>query len=100
MSGGAHDYLGSKVEQGIESVAIATHRLPEGRYKRLRQALDSHVRGLANVLRAIEWADSGDSSPEDAEKELVKFFDGITSSDTIVNSQSWLNLVRCLGQQK
>lgn len=62
MSGGSWDYAYWKVE-GLAEGLIDSH--PELAGHPLRVALHSHLEQLAEVVRDIEWSDSGDTA-EDA----------------------------------
>lgn len=55
MSGGSMDYLYAKV-MDARFVELTTER----------RAFRRHLRLVADALRAIEWADSGDGSENDA----------------------------------
>lgn len=58
MSGGSMDYAYSKVRMIAEEFL-------EGSEEPLRRVLATELFELADVLRAIEWSDSGDTAPDE-----------------------------------
>lgn len=60
MSGGSMDYFYSKLEDAIGQIRGNSVR---------RQALRAHLTKLVEVLRAVEWNDSGDG--DDREAQLI-----------------------------
>lgn len=57
MSGGHYDYAFSRVRTMADEIRPFTP---------LRKAFVDHLRQVAEVMRAVEWADSGDISDEEA----------------------------------
>ena len=79
MSGGAYDYAFGKVTEVAEQISEKgdCHAAPP----HLRRAFKEHLRKIADVLRAIEWNDSGDGDQdeEDLLREILgpgRCFDG------------------------
>lgn len=68
MSGGSYSYFFDKVIDTASEIA--------GRHKgqALHQAFADHLHRVADVLKEIEWADSCDTSQEDAQKAIREFF--------------------------
>ena len=70
MSGGSWNYaywkvqsLAEELESGEESYSEDEGESPP--QHPLRLALSQHMKHLAEVLKAIEWSDSGDTFPDD-----------------------------------
>lgn len=62
MSGGSMDYAYAKINAVADDIERS---IAEGRSRpQLRRRLEEHLRECADVLRAIEWADSGDTGPD------------------------------------
>ena len=66
MSGGSYDYAFEKVERFAEALETDTrldgHKLYQSNgHDRIGFA--AHLRKVAAAMKAIEWVDSGDSSP-------------------------------------
>ena len=63
MSGGSLDYAYAKIviveEELLRSITKG------GNHPELRKELADHLRACSEVLRAIEWSDSGDTAPAD-----------------------------------
>lgn len=81
MSGGSLDYLYSDVREAAGSVGHTDH-LPED----LRGAFADHLRDVADVLKAVEWAMSYDTSPEPAQEAVEAFFDDLERPDLPLRS--------------
>ena len=71
MSGGSWNYAYSKVYAMAEDLEFGeeTYRWHSDKEQQpqhpLRLALSQHMKHLAEVLRAIEWSDSGDNFADD-----------------------------------
>ncbi len=62
MSGGSLDYAFEKVNGIAEAVEASADRCDQRAALRVRFA--DELRSVSRVLRAIEWADSGDAAPD------------------------------------
>jgi hypothetical protein len=69
MSGGAYEYLCSKVNQAIELMRDIQNDHPEY----FREESIKISESYSEFIRIVEWVDSGDCSPEDALQALSKF---------------------------
>lgn len=69
MSGGSYDYLYRRVEDVAEQIRAEGGCSSLG-YSRpaLRKAFKAHLEKVAEILRAIEWNDSGDGDSTEIEK--------------------------------
>lgn len=75
MSGGSYDYFYGRMQDTLEDIK---HKHPHSRvylqfYKLMKQA--------AQVFYEIEWADSGDTNPEDAKKSINDFLKELKQTD-------------------
>ena len=68
MSGGSMDYAYWKVRM------IAEQYL-EGSDDPLRRALATELFEMADVLKAIEWSDSGDTAPDEWRDHVRRYLD-------------------------
>ena len=76
MSGGSMDYAFSKLQTIAEDLIDLESRdeaVRKNATHPLRRALYWHMQDMANVLKDIEWSDSGDSAP-DAWEEPVRAY--------------------------
>jgi len=69
MSGGAYDYLTSKVNDAIEIMRDLQNENPES----FREEAIRISEAYSEFIRTTEWVDSGDCTPEDALEALAKF---------------------------
>ena len=73
MSGGSLDYAYEKINIAEEELLRSARK--SGNHPELRKELAEHIHACFEVLRAIEWSDSGDTAPSDwvpaAEKLLT-----------------------------
>ncbi len=72
MSGGSMDYAYAKVSTVAEDVERSIEQ--GGNHPGLRHLVAEHLHRCADLLRQIEWADSGDTGPDDwkaAAEDLV-----------------------------
>lgn len=81
MSGGQYDYAYSRVNdfaysivQQYESWDTNKPTWTDRPYLALRQRFAAHLEAVAEAMRTIEWADSGDKSDEAVEQCLLEFF--------------------------
>jgi hypothetical protein len=65
MSGGSWDYVCYKISEAADELVRCGDPL--------RAALGKHMQQLAEVMHDIEWADSGDSSPDYAVASIERF---------------------------
>ncbi len=67
------DYAYAKINVAEEELLRSTRK--GGNHPQLRQELAEHLHACSEVLKAIEWSDSGDTAPSDwvpaAEKLLT-----------------------------
>lgn len=61
MSGGAYDYAYYHVDRLGQEIEATTA---------LRKLFKQHLKKVAQAAREIEWADSGDTEPEKAERSI------------------------------
>jgi hypothetical protein len=73
MSGGAYEYLYSKVDIAIEQMYDAQCET----YEPYREKAMDISRLYSKLMKTIEWVDSGDKSPEDAELAIQYFLKGL-----------------------
>lgn len=66
MSGGSYDYAFTKVADMAKD-----HRLWKSPCA-YRRAFATHLLKVSAAMRAVEWEDSGDTSLEDTEKEIME----------------------------
>ena len=75
MSGGAHDYAYSKVNEFIKSVE-RDHETPGAmsnmKHWNTRKMFLQHLILVAEAMREIEWEDSGDTGPEDTDIAILR----------------------------
>ena len=88
MGGGSYDYISHKIDDLVDN--MKTRHPNSKEHIRLIKLL----RGLSVVLHEVEWADSGDSDPEDAIESINKFFNKFKYSDT--SSEEILDKIRKL----
>lgn len=65
MSGGAYDYAYLRVQQMADAMEEALPQLPargRGINRPLRRQVITHLRDVADLMRAVEWEDSGDGA--------------------------------------
>lgn len=78
MSGGSYSYAYQRVREMAHEIeyrliARPVGRLGEGRESHeLRERFAKHLLVVADAMRAIEWADSGDASEGAAEDAIRK----------------------------
>ena len=65
MSGGHYNYIYSKIED-------VSYQIEDQESNALRKVFAEHLRKLAIVMQAIEWVDSGDSSPGSEDELIIK----------------------------
>ena len=68
MSGGSMDYAYSKVRMIAEQFL-------EDSDDPLRRALATELFEIADVLKAIEWSDSGDTAPDEWQNHVRNYLD-------------------------
>ena len=74
MSGGSWDYAHAKVTlAALELFERETRHRTE--VHPLRRELIDHLYYLADVMKAIEWSDSGDTAPDDWVEKTQAFLD-------------------------
>lgn len=69
MSGGAYDYIHIKVNQGIDDMQDLEDEEPQ-EYRQLGIKIS---KAYSDLIRAIEWADSGDTGPAEALEAIDEF---------------------------
>ena len=69
MSGGAYDYFYSKVNDVISEMEQIQHEYPQDYRTRVMKISVLY----SELMYALEWADSGDTGPEDINKALDEF---------------------------
>lgn len=65
MSGGHYDYAYVRVQEMADAMADALPSLPargRGINRPLRRRVIAHLRAVADLMRAVEWEDSGDGA--------------------------------------
>lgn len=72
MSGGSWDYAYFKVLNSADTLAESN---PEMAGHPLRAALRSHMEALSEVMRDIEWSDSGDTDRDEWEAPVRQFLE-------------------------
>ena len=81
MSGGAYNYAEFRLEdiaEFIERGGRESDQLPRNDVLTpTRKRIGSLLRTLAEAVHEVEWADSGDTSPEYAVLEVEKILGGI-----------------------
>lgn len=65
MSGGSYDYFFHRVDDMANRIGLEHERT-----RLVRTAFKAHLSKVAEACRAIEWVDSGDSSPGDEVKAI------------------------------
>ena len=68
MSGGSMDYAYLKARTIAE-------QLLDGPDDPLRRALATELFEIADVLKAIEWSDSGDTAPDEWQNQVRNYLD-------------------------
>lgn len=75
MSGGAYDYAYVRVQEMADAMEQALPNLPargRGVNRPLRRRVIAHLRDVAELMRALEWEDSGDGAAwEGLARELL-----------------------------
>ena len=86
MSGGHYDYAYYKVADFAESCTLPQNRWDSETQKeikvpidnlKLRKKLAKHLKKVAEIMRAVEWCDSGDTGEDTLKVELETFLKGI-----------------------
>lgn len=77
MSGGSYDYACFRVKD-VAGEIRSRHRQP------LFVAFADHLERVADVMQSIEWADSGDTLQEDAERDIRAFLSPQAELDAAV----------------
>lgn len=65
MSGGHYDYAYVRVQEMADTMSQELPKLPargRGINRPLRRRVIEHLRAVAELMRAIEWEDSGDGA--------------------------------------
>jgi hypothetical protein len=76
MSGGNYEYFYLKLQNFIEEVERWEEENPDYKSDERKKFKDV-MKEASNVLKSIEWTDSGDSSQEATNIAIQKFFDSI-----------------------
>lgn len=61
MSGGSYSYAYLRLDEFIEAMEVA--KFPDDVNIPIRREFAKHLRLVSEAMMAIEWVDSGDSSP-------------------------------------
>ena len=79
MSGGSWNYAYSKIQQIAEEIEYEDNFYYTNHP--LRSRLTKHLKELSELMRLIEWCDSGDKGPNEWIKPAQEFFDRIKESE-------------------